>query len=147
LEKLSIECGLNIQHSHELLSFLQGLAAVSKLRLLILNLYGTDPVITPQQQSEMLAIALQDGQNQSLECFGGNFAAQNNGFDQDVWKRLVRPILRFNQERRSFEENEYGCTHGERLDRALETAKESENHHLLYWLVRSYAGYLCDRES
>jgi hypothetical protein len=72
---------------------------------------------------------------------------ENFAFDlgEEIGGREVTRILEFNRERRRFSAsaNENRYVRNERLIDAIQTASATDNHHLLYWLVRFHAANLC----
>jgi hypothetical protein len=141
LETLFIDTGPCIRQTEDLKLLFQGIAATPKLRSLHFNLPDATSrhALSPRQMSEMFASALKDCQNSSLESVKTFFIGSNCRYNE-IWNREVIPILQFNRERRRFDENTMGRTHNERLTRALRMAKRTDNHHLLFWLVRNHTG-------
>jgi hypothetical protein len=90
----------------------------------------------------MLATALIDCQKNSLEKIHmlayTIFACGRKNF----WNQELAQILQFNRERRLFLENASSCSDGKQLLQALVLAKNANNHHLRFWLVRNHAGDL-----
>jgi hypothetical protein len=150
LEQLLIFGVLFIQVD-QLKMLLHGIASAPKLRTLSLTLLW--PVsevqeVRPQEISEMLANALKECKNSSLEGFEDVFSVgQYHSWGEESWDREVAPIFEFNRERRLFRENACSFSNGEQLLRALVLADRTDNHHLRYWLVRDHAGDLRPRES
>jgi hypothetical protein len=131
--------------SEDLKLLLRGIALVSKLRTLSLELKGSADVVSAQQQSEMFAAALKECYNHSLEVFQGTFCVgKDNKCDKELWDREVAPIFQFNYVRRNFQETAASgiTTTTQLLLQALETAEDAGNHHFRFWLLRNYAGDL-----
>jgi hypothetical protein len=148
LEELHISNALFIENPEELNGFLQGIAAAPKLRTLSLKLQSYPNVVSAQQQSEMFVNALKECKNSSLEVFIGTFSVgQDKVCVVRLWNHEVIPIFDFNRERRRIREHASSFPGGGLLLRALMIAETTNNHHLRFWVVRNYAGDLCQGES
>jgi hypothetical protein len=118
----------------------QGIAIAPKLRSLDLQLKISQTLgVSAQQLGEMLANALKEHQNNSLELlsiYHGQAQVRN---------QMITQIILFNSMRRRYQNtlNKDHSARNEQLVQALIAADETDNHHFCFWLVRNHAGDLC----
>jgi hypothetical protein len=159
LVRLGIICDRMYAPQDTTMLLFQGLAAVPNLRILDLEVNGLYDDLPQEQQgesmqrqSDMFAIgfakAMVDCCNSSLETI-----SPPTGISTRILKifnhKSVSSILQFNRKRHAFQERAIDSSSSSfqqrnaQLVQALAAANAMDNHHLLYWLVRNYAGDLC----
>jgi hypothetical protein len=139
LEELRIVWGIYLTQPDEVRLLFQAIASAPKLRVLSLVFDG--PYMSPKELNDMFANALKECKNNTLEHVN-ILQCNTESHDDDIWNREVAPILDFNRERSMYQANASSCTDGKQLLQTLMIAKNTDNHHLWFWLVRNHAGDL-----
>jgi hypothetical protein len=104
----------DFKEPNEIALLFEGIAAAPKLRMLNLELFLTDDeaspaVVSSQEVSETFANALKFCNNSSPESVPV-FDCGGASSDYAIWYREVDPILKFNNVRRLYKDNQRNCS-------------------------------------